>query len=70
MGMVLRGWALTDHGQGEEGVTQLSQGLAAWRATGATRGSRRKSSKKPALVYPAEAEGTIPGTPGSRRSDQ
>lgn len=34
MGMILRGWALVEQGQGDEGVTQLRQGLAAWRATG------------------------------------
>jgi class 3 adenylate cyclase/predicted ATPase len=30
-----RGWALTMQGQGEEGMAQLRQGIAAWRATGA-----------------------------------
>jgi predicted ATPase len=42
-GTTMRGWALTerDHergagqGQGEEGIAQIQQGLAAWRATGA-----------------------------------
>ncbi|HEV8711411.1 MAG TPA: adenylate/guanylate cyclase domain-containing protein [Candidatus Binatia bacterium] len=34
-GTILRGWALADQGQGEEGVTQIHQGLAAYRATGA-----------------------------------
>jgi DNA-binding winged helix-turn-helix (wHTH) protein/tetratricopeptide (TPR) repeat protein len=32
---ILRGWSLTEQGQGEEGITQLRQGLDAWRATGA-----------------------------------
>jgi predicted ATPase len=32
---VLRGWALAEQGQEEAGMTQLHQGLAAWRATGA-----------------------------------
>ena len=32
----LRGWALATSGHGEEGLTQLQQGLAAYRATGAT----------------------------------
>ena len=35
MGTILRGWALTVQGQGEEGIAQMRQGLAAWRATGA-----------------------------------
>jgi predicted ATPase len=33
----LRGWALAVSGQGEEGIAQIYQGLAAFRATGATR---------------------------------
>ena len=32
----LRGWALAVSGQGEEGITQIHQGLASYRATGAT----------------------------------
>jgi predicted ATPase len=32
---VLRGWALVDQGQGEEGMAQIRQGIAAYRATGA-----------------------------------
>jgi predicted ATPase len=35
-GMSLHGWALALQGQGEEGLAQLRQGIAAWRATGAT----------------------------------
>ena len=35
--MPLRGWALAASGHGEEGITQIQQGLAAYRATGATR---------------------------------
>src|SRR6266567_3494248 len=35
LGTILRGWALAMQGQGEEGMTQVYQGLAAWRATGA-----------------------------------
>jgi predicted ATPase len=31
----LRGWALAMQGQGEAGMTQVHQGIAAWRATGA-----------------------------------
>jgi predicted ATPase len=34
-GVTLRGWALAAQGQGEEGIVQIRQGLAAWRATGA-----------------------------------
>jgi class 3 adenylate cyclase/predicted ATPase len=34
-GTMLRGWALAAQGQREEGMAQMSQGLAAWRATGA-----------------------------------
>jgi predicted ATPase len=34
--MPLRGWALAASGQGEEGITQIHQGLAAYQARGAT----------------------------------
>jgi predicted ATPase len=34
-GTILQGWALTEQDQREEGIAQLQQGLAAWRATGA-----------------------------------
>jgi class 3 adenylate cyclase/predicted ATPase len=33
LGTILRGWALAE--QGEEGIAQIRQGIAAWRATGA-----------------------------------
>src|SRR5262249_55660558 len=33
-GCLYRGWALVEQGQGKEGIAQLHQGLAAWRATG------------------------------------
>jgi len=32
-GTILRGWMLGEQGQGEEGIAQIRQGLAAWRAT-------------------------------------
>src|SRR5712691_12687178 len=34
-GAILRGWVLAEQGQGEEEITQMHQGLATWRATGA-----------------------------------
>jgi predicted ATPase len=34
-GMFLRGWALAQQGAREEGIAQMRQGMAAWRATGA-----------------------------------
>jgi predicted ATPase len=36
LGTSLRGWALVIQDQREEGRAQLHQGIAAWRATGAT----------------------------------
>jgi predicted ATPase len=36
VGTSARGWALARQGQGEEGMAQVRQGIAAWRATGAT----------------------------------
>jgi predicted ATPase len=35
MGTILRGWALVEQGQVEEGIAQMRQGLMAFRATGA-----------------------------------
>jgi len=35
LGTSLRGWALAMQGQGEEGIVQVRQGIAAWQATGA-----------------------------------
>ena len=34
-GTILRGWALAEQGQSAEGIAQMRQGIAAWRATGA-----------------------------------
>jgi predicted ATPase len=34
LGTILQGWALAERGQRKEGITQLLQGLSAWRATG------------------------------------
>src|SRR5262249_52592059 len=39
MGTSLRGWALAMQGQGAEGVAQVRQGLAAWRANGSASGA-------------------------------
>jgi predicted ATPase len=35
MGTIFRGWALAEHGQGEEGIAQICQGLATYRVIGA-----------------------------------
>jgi predicted ATPase len=35
LGTIVRGWALAMQGQGEEGIAQVHQGIAAWRSTGA-----------------------------------
>jgi class 3 adenylate cyclase/predicted ATPase len=34
-GTILRGWALLEHGQGQEGIAEIREGLRAYRATGA-----------------------------------
>ena len=34
LGTIMRGWALAEQGQGEEGIVQIRQGLAGWRAAG------------------------------------
>jgi predicted ATPase len=38
VGTVLRGWALAEQGQAEEGIAHIRQGLAAYRVTGAELG--------------------------------
>ena len=35
LGAILRGWALAQQGQAQEGIEQITQGLRAYRATGA-----------------------------------
>ncbi len=37
-GTIVRGWALAEQGQGEEGIAQIRRGLAAWQAIGAELG--------------------------------
>ena len=37
-GTMLRGWALTEQGQPEDGIVQLQQGLTTYRATGSQTG--------------------------------
>lgn len=52
-GTIRRGWALVQQGQGEEGLTQLHEGLAALRATGA------QMTQALFLATLAEAYGTV-----------
>jgi predicted ATPase len=51
MGTLMRGWALAVQGRGEDGVAQMAQGLATWRAIGAVVG------QPGFLVMLAEAQG-------------
>jgi predicted ATPase len=53
LGMIMRGWALAVQGQGEEGIAQLHQGLAAFRAAGA------EISRSRDLALLAEAYGEM-----------
>ena len=50
---ILRGWALTQQGQAQEGIEQLHQGLTTYRATGAEIG------RPYYLAFLAEAYGTL-----------
>jgi predicted ATPase len=34
LGTIMRGWALTEQGRGEEGIAHMRQGLATWQAAG------------------------------------
>ena len=52
-GTIVRGWALAEQGQGEEGIAQMRQGLAAWRATGA------EMARPYCLALLAEAYGKV-----------
>jgi predicted ATPase len=53
VGMIMRGWALAVQGQGEEGIAQLHQGLAAFRAADAV------ISRSRDLALLAEAHGEV-----------
>ena len=53
MGSILRGWALAEQGQREEGIAQMRQGLAGWQATGA------KLSSQAFRVIMADACGKV-----------
>jgi TOMM system kinase/cyclase fusion protein len=53
LGTILRGWALAEQGAGEEGMGQICQGLAAWRATGT------EACQTYFLVLLAEAQGKM-----------
>ena len=66
VGSLLRGWALAQQGQAQEGIEQIDQGLTACRATGA------EIARPYFLALLAEAHGTIgepeAGLDGARRS--
>jgi predicted ATPase len=53
LGIILRGWALVEQGQVEEGVIQLREGMTAWRAM------RTELSRPTFLTLLAEAYGKI-----------
>jgi predicted ATPase len=50
---ILRGWALAQQGQAQDGIAQISQGLTAWRTTGA------EILRPYFLALLAEAQGTL-----------
>src|SRR5262245_44986801 len=53
MDSILRGWTLMYQGQAQEGVEQITQGLRAYRATGA------EITRPYCLALLAEAQGTM-----------
>jgi predicted ATPase len=53
VGALLRGWALTHQGQGQEGIAQMTQALSAYRATGA------ENLRPYGLAFLADAYGTM-----------
>jgi predicted ATPase len=53
VGSLLRGWALAQQGQAQEGIAQIEQGLRAYRATGG------ETARPYYLALLAEAHGTI-----------
>jgi predicted ATPase len=55
-GTVARGWALAAQGQGEAGIAQIRQGLAAWQATGTA------NAQSVVLAVLAEAYGQVEQT--------
>ena len=63
-GMVLRGWSLTEQGQGEEGMAQLHLGLATWQATGTM------LTRPHALALLAEAHGRRGQTADGQRASR
>jgi predicted ATPase len=52
-GAILRGWALVQQGQAQEGIEQLRQGLTAWQATGA------ETARSYFLALLADVHGTM-----------
>jgi len=52
-GTMVRGWALAEQGQVKEGIAQMEQGLAAFRAIGV------EMSQPPYLALLAEAQGKV-----------
>jgi predicted ATPase len=53
LGTILRGWALAEQGQSEEGIAQIRQGLAAWQAM------RTELTRPTFLAFLAEAYGKV-----------
>jgi predicted ATPase len=53
IGSIMRGWALTHRGQAQEGIEQITQGLIAYRSTGA------EQSRSHFLALLAEAHGMM-----------